>query len=882
MWQPFPKFYIIRPDGRQVPLIPLDELPSWLRIGYMDWNDPNPYQFMILATTSLVPREGEYDAMCYYCLSSVDNMLHRSASELSTDGEDVCPSSASRIPRKDAQSLTALEIASLVPRTVDRYKSRTTLSCSPEANKAYSSSSPFLRHPPFHSNLQSPFVGMCLVRITKGLWNLLPFPSSQPLPNHVPNESTSDDEPPPLLGACNEPHEVASEGIRRRRESPERQPSDHEGERSQDQREEDPEEEGQPQENDRQRGRPRASSRHNSGPQNNRPEPVLSKGLWQRPQPQKDATRRSRSRPNPQEDESQQDQPGAQGPKGEKGPQGPPGPPGRPGPPGAQGPPGPMGEPGPQGPPGPPGPRGDKGCRGYTCRGWCRVLHDCSDEDESTSDDSGSEKRGNPCGLDMDAISARLQVYLNEAHRLDEVDPEILEETVSMLVLGAYCRGKADRRAVVQSVIGRHNPHDKIHEQGNFGVNSPQPVSESSFGQDTDQPNPSQGFDDSRITTDEETGEGKVSEKGAAESDGPRSDHIDSGHAAKEEDAEKEGDEGSSGSNSSTSGSKDPGHASQEEDDEEEGIEKDSAGLDNPPSGPKRDKDDEHDPSSAAGSQSQQGQEGAPDSQNSSQFQDSPPQEEPKGSSDNSSQSQDSPGQETLGKQGQSLPQRPEPSHSPRSRTREDELVSRDVLCDPKRPVESGLGLTRMFPDSWPSVSDGLAAQIQSDLPSPKLDDWCLPFMANNAGLDTLHVQSASRDGLDQHSSAYSTSVLDSPVDSVMRVHRRSSFPFRAAPMSHFSAGSDPLGHAISVPMGYPPQPASNGDKLADLVKEQAKSSERVWQKTIVLDAMHRHHHKRRKLVRFDLPIENHQPKERQVPVRKPGSLQKPVVVSKL
>jgi hypothetical protein len=82
--------------------------------------------------------------------------------------------------------------------------------------------------------------------------------------------------------------------------------------------------------------------------------------------------------------------------------------------------------------------------------------------------------------------------------------------------------------------------------------------------------------------------------------------------------------------------------------------------------------------------------------------------------------------------------------------------------------------------------------------------------------------------------------------------------------------------------MGYSPQPTSNGDKSADYVKEQEKPSERVWQKTIALDAMHRHHHKRRKLVRFDLPIENHQPKERQVSVRKSGSFQKPVVVCML
>jgi hypothetical protein len=481
----------------------------------------------------------------------------------------------------------------------------------------------------------------------------------------------------------------------------------------------------------------------------------------------------------------------------------------------------------------------------------------------------------------MDVISARLEVYLSEAHRINQVDPEILEETVSMLVLGAYCRGKADRKAALQSVIGRHNPHDKIHEQGNFGVTSPQPVSESSFGQDADQPGGSQGFDDSRGTTDAETGEGKGSEKGSGASNRPRSDHKDYGHATKEENSEKEGDEGSSELNGSTSSPKDPGDASQEEDADEEGIGEESGESDKPPSGPKKDKDDEHDPSSAAGSHGQQGREGALDSQNSSQPPNPPAQEEPKGSSNKSSQSQDS-DLETLEKQGQTLPQRPEPSHPPRSRTREDELVSRDVLYDPQRPAKSGLGFPHVFPDSWPSVSDGLAARIQPDLPSSRLHDWNLPFLVNNAGLDTPYIQSASGDGLDQNLSADSTRLSDSLVDPATRLHRRSSFPFRAAPTSHFSAGSDPLGHAISVPMGYPLQPASNGDKIVDYLNEQEKPSERVWQKTIDLDAMHRHHHKRRKLVRFDLPIENHQPKERQVPVRNSGSFQKPVVVSKL
>ncbi|OJJ00108.1 hypothetical protein ASPVEDRAFT_81688 [Aspergillus versicolor CBS 583.65] len=189
MWPPFPKFYILRPDAKQVPLIPLDELPSWLQIGFLDWNDPKLYMFMIPATTSIVPREGEYDVICQYCLNSVDNTLHRSASESGNDiGSSIC---ATHSRQKATKSPSAVDIAALVPQTIASYKELSGLSKIPVYDKdipiptAYSG--PLLQHPPFHSVLQRPIVGMCVIRVAEFMWGLLPTMTSQPpLANGVP------------------------------------------------------------------------------------------------------------------------------------------------------------------------------------------------------------------------------------------------------------------------------------------------------------------------------------------------------------------------------------------------------------------------------------------------------------------------------------------------------------------------------------------------------------------------------------------------------------------------------------------------------------------------------------------------------------------------
>ncbi|KAK2773925.1 hypothetical protein FQN52_004449 [Onygenales sp. PD_12] len=58
---PIPAFYIYRPNGAAVPLVPLDELPSWLRIGAENWYDAEWRRYMRLASEQPVMKVGEYD-----------------------------------------------------------------------------------------------------------------------------------------------------------------------------------------------------------------------------------------------------------------------------------------------------------------------------------------------------------------------------------------------------------------------------------------------------------------------------------------------------------------------------------------------------------------------------------------------------------------------------------------------------------------------------------------------------------------------------------------------------------------------------------------------------------------------------------------------------
>ncbi|PLN77368.1 hypothetical protein BDW42DRAFT_188104 [Aspergillus taichungensis] len=59
MSQPFPNYYLTRPDQVQVPLIPLDELPHWIEVGAWNWSDTSLFETMDPVSCDCIPRSGD-------------------------------------------------------------------------------------------------------------------------------------------------------------------------------------------------------------------------------------------------------------------------------------------------------------------------------------------------------------------------------------------------------------------------------------------------------------------------------------------------------------------------------------------------------------------------------------------------------------------------------------------------------------------------------------------------------------------------------------------------------------------------------------------------------------------------------------------------------
>lgn len=146
--QPFPQFCVLRPDRTAVPLIALDELPSWLQVGNWDWSDPTLLQSMVPASLSQIPRVGEYDVVCHHCCANLD-IVQRSISQ-----ESDSKSSARIAGTDDFRPPSTYPGASRAP-------SRGLFPTSP-VPLGYQRYSLF-GEPPFLSNLQNPYVGLCLI-----------------------------------------------------------------------------------------------------------------------------------------------------------------------------------------------------------------------------------------------------------------------------------------------------------------------------------------------------------------------------------------------------------------------------------------------------------------------------------------------------------------------------------------------------------------------------------------------------------------------------------------------------------------------------------------------------------------------------------------------
>lgn len=159
MPQPFPRFYIIRPQGSFVPLIPVDELPSWIQVGNWDWNDMSLFTAMAPASFSSIPRVGEYDVVCHNCNASLDR-LHRSVSEQS--GKTGNSSQSLRLPlRKPNKIYAGALLSQSSQEALSPLASRYVMSLTQPL--FYTPGYPAgFTEPPYYANLQSPFVGMGL------------------------------------------------------------------------------------------------------------------------------------------------------------------------------------------------------------------------------------------------------------------------------------------------------------------------------------------------------------------------------------------------------------------------------------------------------------------------------------------------------------------------------------------------------------------------------------------------------------------------------------------------------------------------------------------------------------------------------------------------
>ncbi|KAI9045548.1 uncharacterized protein KD926_007964 [Aspergillus affinis] len=153
MTQPFPKFYIIRPDGSLSPLIPVDELPKWVSFANWDPEDISIYSYMYAASLTSFPREGEYDLVCHNCFAQVDGH-HRSVSEQSDLGISMSLPALTFRDTINMSGSLAIKTPTPAPSQITKVPILPTI----------------LKQPPFQANLYSPFVGMCLVSFPRLQW----------------------------------------------------------------------------------------------------------------------------------------------------------------------------------------------------------------------------------------------------------------------------------------------------------------------------------------------------------------------------------------------------------------------------------------------------------------------------------------------------------------------------------------------------------------------------------------------------------------------------------------------------------------------------------------------------------------------------------------
>lgn len=173
---PRPRFCIFRPGGLLAPLIPIDELPSWVQINW----SPSMLIGMQPVSLSYISREGEYDVICRHCSSSVDS-LHQSVSE-----RNESPGSPVSHTKSCPGGFFNPHGAPEPP---------------PDSSKdPFSLPMPVLGQPPFDPNVLSPFGGMFMLHVNGLSTNAAPATAACQKafsPQSTPSMSDPSPEPSP-------------------------------------------------------------------------------------------------------------------------------------------------------------------------------------------------------------------------------------------------------------------------------------------------------------------------------------------------------------------------------------------------------------------------------------------------------------------------------------------------------------------------------------------------------------------------------------------------------------------------------------------------------------------------------------------------------------
>lgn len=184
---PRPRFCLFRPDGSLAPLIPIDELPSWLQIG--NW-PPEMFTGLQPVSLSYIPREGEYKLICHNCSSS-GGSLSKMSSGRNEDSQTPLSAASGGSPTSGGSAASAASQTQSCPGGFRSPLPHVDAAAAPKIPMALSLS--MLAQSPFHTPMQAPLPGTYGVNVPPMTTQFVPSPAMQiPFPPGRSSTSSSD------------------------------------------------------------------------------------------------------------------------------------------------------------------------------------------------------------------------------------------------------------------------------------------------------------------------------------------------------------------------------------------------------------------------------------------------------------------------------------------------------------------------------------------------------------------------------------------------------------------------------------------------------------------------------------------------------------------